>query len=354
MRNIARLAFIQILIFVAGLACIELALRYFMPLPAHGGAYHSRDGKATRVVMDKFRLQPNLDVIHEAAEFSAEIHTTELGYRAMPNESMTPQFLFLGDSFTFGHGVSDDETFSSIFCTTNNLSCMNLGRSGTSTFDQVRILKYAIDTYNIQPETVVLVMLTACWIDQSGNDLGENLSHYRKKQKKKSPGVTTAPSPEYWFIRAAHAQQANNPTPKNDLTKTIQHWTGNLEITKRIMAMLSGGLKSYLYECSDQGTIDSAITATRVTLDKLERLSIEHDIDIRILAIHPYQELDGSFRKTEDNLQQAIPETFEYIRTGEQFSKAHYFPYDGHFNTAGHANMASILQDSLHGTTSPE
>lgn len=354
MRNIARLAFIQILIFVAGLACIELALRYFMPLPSHGGVYHSRDGKATRVVMDKFRLQPNLHVTHEAAEFSAEIHTNELGYRAMSNESMTPQFLFLGDSFTFGHGVSDDETFSSIFCTTNNLSCMNLGRSGTSTFDQVRILKYAIETYNVQMKTVVLVMLTACWIDQSGNDLGENLSHYRKKQKKKSPGVTTAPSPTSWFIKSAHAQQANNPAPKNDLTKTIQHWIGNLEITKRTMSILSSQLKATLYACSDQDTIDSAMSATRVTLDKLERLSIKHHFDVRIIAIHPYQELAGSFRKTEDDLQRAIPGTFEYTRTGEQFSKAHYFPYDGHFNTAGHANMASILQNSLFGTTTPK
>ena len=50
-------------------------------------------------------------------------------------------------------------------------------------FAQLRVLKFAIDAYHVRPKTVVLVMLTACWISQSGNDLGDNLKHYRAKKK---------------------------------------------------------------------------------------------------------------------------------------------------------------------------
>lgn len=359
MRHIAKLAFVQALIFMIGLVCIELALRYIKPLPVHGGSYHARDGKAVRVAQDSFRLKPNLEVTHVSSEFSALIHTNELGYRKLDKESTTPQFLFLGDSFTFGHGVADDETFSNIFCNTHDLTCLNLGRSGTSTFDQLQVLKYAIDFYQVRPKTVALVMLTACWIGQSGNDLGGNLSHYNSKQNTSSLDVSAVRAISAYFIEAAFAQQtaatvmrSEDPTLMNSPIKTIQRWVGNFEITKRTMLILSGRLKRYLYECSDQETIDSAMAVTQIALNELERLATEHQFDVKVFAIHPYQELDGSYRKTESELHTVMPKTFEYIMTGERFHKEHYFQYDGHFNAAGHANMASIIQNDLAGMQS--
>lgn len=354
MTNIGKLAVVQALIFVAGLVCIEFALRYIMPLPVHGGIYHAKDGTAVRVAQDKFTLKPNLEVTHVASEFLAEIRTNELGYRKLVNEINTPDYLFLGDSFTFGHGVSNRDTFASIFCEAYAHTCLNLGRSGTNTISQLQVLRYAIDTHGVRPKTVVLVMLTACWMEQSGNDLGDNLKYYLAKKKSRSSEHVAFQDDGATFRRSANAQMPAAggqplavPPASISFVKRIQSWFGNLEITKRAMLALSSQLKSGFYACSDQEPINTAIAATRAALMELERLAAEHRFDVKVISIHPYQELDGAFRTTEANLRTAVPETFDYIETGQRFSKKHYFSYDGHFNASGHANMASIIESYL-------
>ena len=348
MAPIAKLALVQLIIFVVGLVCIELILRYVAPLPVHGGTYYTRNGAAVRVARDEFRLKPNLEVTHKASEFSAQIHTNELGYRKLAKESSTPQYIFLGDSFTFGHGVSDEETFSYLFCASQGLVCLNLGRSGTSTFDQLRVLKYALNAYHIRPKVVVLVMLTACWISQSGNDLGDNLRDHRATRKTRSSYADARPSHPQAALEQDKAASDNlSKTSKTSFTKRVQRWIGNFEITKRAMLAFSSRLKSSLYTCSDQETIDSALAATKVALNELERLATEFDFDVKVFSIHPYQELDGAFRKTQGDLLNILPTTFEYFGTGDSFRKAHYFPYDGHFNPSGHANMAALMERRL-------
>src|SRR5437868_3610276 len=109
--SFARTVALQAAILIAGLAVAELVLRLFLPLPPHGGEYRDAGGNAVRIARDADALQPGLDVRHIASEFNASIHTGEFGYRRIAKESRAPDFLFLGDSFTFGHGVSDDQVF---------------------------------------------------------------------------------------------------------------------------------------------------------------------------------------------------------------------------------------------------
>jgi len=55
MRDISRLIFIQILMFVVGLACVEFALRYFMPLPGTGTFDQIR---ILKYAIDTYNIQP--------------------------------------------------------------------------------------------------------------------------------------------------------------------------------------------------------------------------------------------------------------------------------------------------------
>ena len=320
MVQTAKLALVQLIILLVGLVCIELILRYFAPLPVHGGTYYARDGSPVRVALDENRLKPNLELTHKASEFLVQISTNELGYRKLTNESSAPQYAFLGDSFTFGHGVSDKETFSDLFCTAQGLACLNLGRSGTSTFDQLRVLEYALDVHQIRPKVVVLVMLTSCWISQSGNDLGDNLKQYRTGNKDKN-GSFENPNTPTSVPQAALAQVASdglsrNRRPKDDPIKRVQRWIGNFEITKRAMLVLSSQLKNHVFACSDQETIDAAIAATQVALNELERLATEFGFEVKVFSIHPYQELDGSFRKNSTQSARRYADDFRVFRNG--------------------------------------
>lgn len=319
---------IQAAIFLCGLVAIELALRQFFPLPPHGGEYHDADGNVVRIAQDADTLKPRLDVRHTAAEFSARIRTDEFGYRQMSNKSLAPQFLFLGDSFTFGHGVADTEVFSDVFCRKRGAACLNLGRSGTNTFDQVRLLRTGIDRHQLRPKAVVLTMLSACWLGVAGNDLADNLTVYRRSNRS---GLVSPP------VRASLG-----PT-FGDTLRTMQGLVSNFEITKRAMLVAAGGLKRGVYACSAPGELDAATGATAAALGELEQLAEKNGFKVTVVVIHPYQDLDGGVRRSEAVVSRALPRSFACVATGGRFRAGHYFAYDGHFNAGGHANLAGVL-----------
>jgi hypothetical protein len=345
-REFAKIVLVQLVILLCGLAAGELMLELFAPMPVPGGEYHDRAGKAVHVALDRDTLRPNLDVIHSAPEFSASVHTDERGYRKMSRESTTPEFLFLGDSFTFGHGVSDDEVASEIFCRARATACLNLGRSGTDTFDQLRILRHAIEAQQIRPKTVVVIMLAACWLRSAGNDLGDNLTDYRNGARGELDAGQRMNAARR-ALSAATVLRADAFPTAADVAKTLQGWLARFEITKRLMLLLAGGLRSGIYSCSDKSELDAAAEATRVALDGLVRLSDDHGFKLRLVLVHPYQELTGTFRTTEAVVAQALPKAIACFGTAARFRKDDYYLYDGHFNARGQAKLASILDRAL-------
>jgi hypothetical protein len=362
---------VQIAILLAGLACIELVFRLFMPLPVHGGVYIDRNGDIVHVAQNEFLLRPNLDLTHKSSEFSKRVRTNELGYRKIDNASITPDFLFLGDSFTFGHGVSDEEVFSELFCVKHKFRCQNLGRSGTDTFQQTKILRHALDHYKMRPANVVLVMLAACWLESAGNDLGDNLRDIRAGLSGLHSSVRPRESGDpFLAMEGGHQQKiwiaafagmnggGDLALPETalaatgdtaGLVRTLQRWIGEFEITKRVMLVFSRQVKGALYRCSDDREMAAAVDATKAALAQIERLSAEYGFKVAVAVIHPYQELDGFYAKTEEAVRRATPEAFQLVPTGADFRKDDYYPYDGHFNAAGHANMAAILERNLMG-----
>ncbi len=348
MPQLARIAAVQLLILAGGLVCIELTLHLVAPLPVHGGIYVDDKGDPVRVAKNDVLLNPNLRVTHLGSEFAARITTNAQGYRTSVNESTQPDYMFLGDSFTFGHGVPDDSVFANLFCSQQAASCMNLGRSGTNTFQQLKILRHALDN-GMRPKHVVLVMLTACWIDSAGNDLGDNLLWYRSQVRASRgavPHVTGAVA-----VRADMQGGAAAPSQAvfsvNDFMRTAQRRLGHFEIVRRTMLIIGSRLKSSVYACSEANKIAAALEATRAALIELQRIAAETPFDVAAFAIHPSQELAGAYRKTEAELAAIVPGTFAFFGTGARFRKDQYYPYDGHFNAAGHANMARILADEL-------
>jgi hypothetical protein len=329
----ARLAAIQTAILAAGLVVVELALRLFLPLPPHGGEYRDASGNAVRIARDAETLQPRLDVRHIASEFAAQIRTGDLGYRKMSKESAAPDFLFLGDSFTFGHGVSDDQAFPEIFCGKRSAACLNLGRSGANTFDQVRILRHEIGANALRPKTVVLTMLAACWLGAAGNDLGDNLAFQRNARRGSFVSPVILPQP----VRADLSPWMT------DAMRALQRWFSDFEITKRVLIVASSGLKRGAYACSPANELEAATNATSAALGELATLAEQHGFQVKVVVIHPYQDLDGGFRNSEAAVSRALPKAAGCVATGEKFRSEHYYPYDGHFNASGHANLAMIL-----------
>jgi hypothetical protein len=324
--NWMKVAAVQTVIFLIGLAGIEVILELIAPLPIPGGIYVDRNGHPVRVALDELSLAPNLDIIHKGTEFTARIRTNRLGYRIIDNENRRPDFIWLGDSFTFGHGVSDEKTFPYLVCTRNGFVCQNLGHSGAGTFQEIDILVRAITKIEFHPKHVILVMLTACWIEQAGNDLGDNLSYERV------------------HFAEAKAQAAAD---RVGMLKRLQGIAGNYELVKRTLLVFSTWIKRSTYQCSNPDQIHRAIAATKTALDKLQGLAHEFGFGVTVVEIHPYQELAGAYRQTEQLVSGIIPKTFAHIPTGQYFNKDDYYPYDGHFNATGDARLAVIVGREL-------
>ena len=72
------------------------------------------------------------------AEYDAITNIDEKGNRYTANSSKfsSETYIFLGDSFTFGQGVSDKETIPSLFCKEADAICVNLGVPGSGLVSQ--------------------------------------------------------------------------------------------------------------------------------------------------------------------------------------------------------------------------
>jgi hypothetical protein len=110
------------------------------------------------------------------------VHTTNsVGFRGKEfseeKSTNTIRIAFLGDSFTFGEGVKDDDIFTVRIekylnekCEKNTYECLNFGVGGYNTEQYLSLLKQVIPRYN--PDIVILCFTL--------NDVEPSLFHYDK------------------------------------------------------------------------------------------------------------------------------------------------------------------------------
>jgi hypothetical protein len=106
--------------------CAEIWLR---SVPERNDAAERDDG-TTKWRFNPYRAdgvlgythRPDWETVHETEDFRVTVHTNHLGLRGAPAEARKPadtyRVLLLGDSFAFGFGVEDDETFAAVLART--------------------------------------------------------------------------------------------------------------------------------------------------------------------------------------------------------------------------------------------
>tara|TARA_B100000029_G_scaffold119490_1_gene112811 strand:- start:1221 stop:2429 length:1209 start_codon:yes stop_codon:yes gene_type:complete len=119
------------------------------------------------------RLEPDVAVPHQSAEFDYVFHTNSLGFRGRELTEAKPdghrRLVVLGDSFVAGVGVSDDAVFTERLAddlAEKRIDVVNLGRAGTSTVREVTLFRDVGRRFG--PDVVLLMYYL-------GNDLAEIL-----------------------------------------------------------------------------------------------------------------------------------------------------------------------------------
>lgn len=265
-------------------------------------------------------------------EYDALTTFTEKGYR-VPESVGDPEIVFIGDSFTFGQGLSDKETFVYIFCTTLQVSCVNLAFPGASTISELNRLEKVLTAEGWRPKHVVLFILAMTQFMGEGNDLSDNLRDYKESNRSTLPN---------------NSKPLNSSVIDNFLFLLLTYRRPILEHSNlaRIVKFHFGPqIKRYLAPSPTEDLLNKSLSITKEQLNRLERLGREHNFEYHIFLIHPVQDISrGSHQDTLAKLQSISPNTI--IPTAHLFQPdpdQYYFPLDGHFNAAGSQKIANYL-----------
>ena len=149
------------LIIIFCLIICELIVRVFIPVRNVGPSFTVYDpifGKTNKTDFSAKRFTP---------EFTMKISFNSLGFRGPEIKSFANRnIIFLGDSFTLGYGVNDDEEFPALIRKdiSNDVSVINAGMGDNGNGRWLKFLKTKAEKYN--PELIVFQLM--------GNDFDEN------------------------------------------------------------------------------------------------------------------------------------------------------------------------------------
>lgn len=117
-----------------------------------------------------WRLTPGWQGTHQHHDFTAQYRINPEGFRhdpALPASRRGRRIAVVGDSFTFGLGVHDEETFVSRLNRDGRHTYLNLALPGSSTDQQALLIDEVLPRYH--PDELWLVVYV-------GNDLLDNLA----------------------------------------------------------------------------------------------------------------------------------------------------------------------------------
>lgn len=344
---------------------------------------------------------PAQKIIYRTSEFDATASINVFGFRGLERQIARGQILTIGDSFTFGWGVNDHDTWQTVLAAKllskgMAFSVYNLGRPGAGPDEYLDIARTYIPLF--KPRIVIISIL-------QGDDPGQLLERLDKPSLGSGPETGISGPMTYLYkllesqvkvvlsglYRAARALRVSFEGPRPD-TLVTQNWhrdfarlvlAGNLKFPEDIAQMArSGNLNPSLLALAarqprhfvaayNQGAIDRVEHALNEILGQIASLSKAHGASVIVLSM-PYSaffndvrngilsrmgfELPAPGECAMDNLVGRVARSLGIgfmTLTNElrrQPSREDlWFKYDGHLTVKGNAIVADYLDTRIVG-----
>jgi hypothetical protein len=306
------------------LVLVEVVLTAFFPL------YGGRDN----VTLDGQPLRgwfpPGTVYRQISNEYDVETTITDRGHR-VPGTDGNPDVIFLGDSFTYGFGLRDDETFSSIYCRTLKRACVNLGLPGSGTEKQLLRLQEFIAKWNWKPAEVKLFFFGMSGSFSAGNDFVDNYNYARRVEATETGDSTPVTTPRHTLAGRIIGTQYFLLEHSNLVRRPKYHWGPTL--------------RTLLINQPTEARMAEALAITGDSLARLDAYSREVGFGYQIYLIVPVQDITrGTYGQTLATLNAVAPKPA--IQTAQLLldsPKQYYFSYDGHLNSVGNRRLADFL-----------
>ncbi len=323
-----RIIFFNLLIFFLILCFIEVILKIYYPIN-HGGIYYDfYSGKQIKPSLsDPKILLPNKKFIHKSSEFKVIVTSTDYGNRISYKNNKLEKHIFIGDSFTFGHGVNDQDTFVHLFCKMKKISCVNLGKPGTDQGSQLEILKTYLKKNNIKIVQLNIFIFYSCNMEASGNDLKSNFRRYNIEEKLTQKNIII--------------NKQAVPFSRNRVLSFLKTNLYKSEIIKRLISLFISNLKNNLSKCSKINEINKSFESLDFYLKKFINVAKVNNSKIKVYAIPPYYELNNKL--SNDIFNDSIKLEGLNINNIDNLEIDSYYEFDGHLNKFGHIKIYEYL-----------
>ncbi len=307
-----------------------------------------------------WRLAENWNGTHRHFDYTANYSTNTDGFRlsGQTQKQQTPVAV-IGDSFTFGLGVNDNETF-----------VERLNANDTGRFFQ----NYAVPGYSNDQQWLLLQQLDkhtsindVLWFVYLGNDLLDNVLPFPLQAEYSKPWLE---------LRQQELRVNNIPVPQlrkpaqrlaQDSQKLIAPDTGNTSVfykllqVSKIGQLLVNAIAPVDYSQHQFGdSFNNEIAVFNALLTALSQRFEDGQLTLVLLPGRSFVELPDSYAAAlQAHFRLAILSSTERIRLRtidlatllqEQASdsKASFFyPNDGHLNPLGHQISAKLLQQAI-------
>lgn len=184
------------------LALVEAGLDYYAGRVA--GSESMDPGLLRYDALLGWRLTPGWQGTHRHADYEVQYAITAAGLRADPDVGVAPTDLVIGDSFTFGLGVADDETFVSHLNRAAEGRFLNAAVPGYATDQELLWLRELLGRY--RPRRVILVVYL-------GNDFFDNALPFPLQAAYGKP---------FFELRGGTLHLRNQPVPRTPKSATAQ------------------------------------------------------------------------------------------------------------------------------------
>jgi hypothetical protein len=319
---------------VVALVLTEVLLAAFFPL------YGGRDNLTLDGTPIKEWFPPGTVYRQVSNEYDARTTITPQGHR-VPGADGNPDVVFLGDSFTYGFGLNDDETFASIYCRDSGRACANLGMPGSGTAKQVRRLEQFVSTWHWKPREVKLFFFGMSGSLSAGNDFVDNYNYARRMEQAASEDGS--------------AQDEAITGVAGQLIGSQEFLLNSSNVVRRLKYHWGPLLKTLLIDPPAEARMEQALRYTREGLAEFDALSRTLGFDYTIYLIVPVQDITrNSYTDTLAALNSVSPRPA--VTTAELFldhPERFYYAYDGHLNAMGSRRVAEFLLAKDRGGDAP-
>ncbi len=280
-------------------------------------------------------LQPGSRGRHVSpGEFAVEYGIDPDGLRHVANRGAARERIWVfGDSFTFGHGVPDDATYTSVMASrllAPGVHVMNAGVMGYGLVQELQRLAGLAD--RIEPGDLVLFAPIS-------NDLERSFKHFRYPSRqllRRSKGHIE----HYPDLQGGRLVTVTLDTPWNRLKALL------------FQARFTGAGWQRLFELLDPPPVEEEAHAV---IEEARRIAHARGARFALLFLpHPEECLERRYRVDLSGFD--FPDLMRFFPADREGIDSIHFPGDTHWNARGHAMAARAIVETLlaQGVLTPE